>query len=150
MTTRELFVSKLKSAVGKPYIYGANGPDSFDCSGLIIWGLRGAEVAINDTSAEGLYNLYHSNKILPSLCKPGDLFFYGNKANEVTHVMACCEVWEKKRDGFDYFTLIGARGGSSDTTSNWEAWTKSAMVSVVLGSYWKDGFIACCNIFKGD
>ena len=33
----ELFrqLKLLKEQVGKPYVWGANGPDSFDCSGLV-------------------------------------------------------------------------------------------------------------------
>ena len=28
-------IKLLKEQVGKPYVWGANGPDSFDCSGLV-------------------------------------------------------------------------------------------------------------------
>ncbi len=35
--------------VGKPYVWGATGPDAFDCSGLILW-LRGG--AVPRTAAE--------------------------------------------------------------------------------------------------
>ena len=31
---REKFVAESKKYVGSPYVYGAVGPDSFDCSGL--------------------------------------------------------------------------------------------------------------------
>lgn len=34
---RQAFIAKLKSKLGKPYIWGARGPDSFDCSGLVDW-----------------------------------------------------------------------------------------------------------------
>ena len=37
---REKFVKEAKILVGKPYVYGATGPDSFDCSGLIFYVAR--------------------------------------------------------------------------------------------------------------
>lgn len=30
----------IESQAGKPYVWGADGPDAFDCSGLIVYGLR--------------------------------------------------------------------------------------------------------------
>lgn len=36
----ERFVSICVDQVGKPYVWGANGPDTFDCSGLVVYGLR--------------------------------------------------------------------------------------------------------------
>ncbi|MEU0788040.1 C40 family peptidase [Streptomyces sp. NPDC006173] len=36
-TLGELMVAKARTAVGKPYGWGAMGPNSFDCSGLINW-----------------------------------------------------------------------------------------------------------------
>jgi hypothetical protein len=40
-TLGELMVAKARTAVGKPYGWGAAGPNAFDCSGLITW-LAGA------------------------------------------------------------------------------------------------------------
>jgi hypothetical protein len=36
-TLGERLVAKAKTAVGKPYVWGATGPNGFDCSGLVIW-----------------------------------------------------------------------------------------------------------------
>jgi hypothetical protein len=36
-TLGEVLVAKAKTAVGKPYGWGATGPSAFDCSGLVIW-----------------------------------------------------------------------------------------------------------------
>jgi hypothetical protein len=43
-TLGERLVAKAKTAVGKPYGWGAMGPNAFDCSGLINW--AGAAVGI--------------------------------------------------------------------------------------------------------
>jgi len=39
-----------KSRVGLPYVWGASGPGSFDCSGLTSWAFRQADVSIPRTS----------------------------------------------------------------------------------------------------
>jgi hypothetical protein len=39
-TLGEQLVAKAKTAIGKPYVWGATGPNGFDCSGLVIWASR--------------------------------------------------------------------------------------------------------------
>lgn len=41
-----------QTKIGKPYVYGADGPNSFDCSGLTSWAYRQAGVSIDRTAAE--------------------------------------------------------------------------------------------------
>lgn len=38
--------------VGSPYVYGANGPSAFDCSGLVQWSYAQAGKSIPRTSSE--------------------------------------------------------------------------------------------------
>ena len=35
--TRQCIVDTARAQFGKPYVWGAEGPDSFDCSGLVMW-----------------------------------------------------------------------------------------------------------------
>ncbi len=35
-------VAAARTAIGKPYVFGATGPNSFDCSGLIVWAYKQA------------------------------------------------------------------------------------------------------------
>ncbi|MBU3066804.1 C40 family peptidase [Nocardia sp. NEAU-G5] len=65
-------ISVALSEVGKPYVYGAEGPDSFDCSGLTQYSAAAAGVSIPRTAAEQYQSLPHVN---PSDIKPGDLIF---------------------------------------------------------------------------
>jgi cell wall-associated NlpC family hydrolase len=44
--------SAAQGRIGKPYVYGATGPDSFDCSGLTSWAYAQAGVSIPRTSQE--------------------------------------------------------------------------------------------------
>jgi cell wall-associated NlpC family hydrolase len=37
MNDTEQFIALALAQRGKPYVWGAEGPDSFDCSGLVMW-----------------------------------------------------------------------------------------------------------------
>ena len=67
--------------LGKPYVWGATGPSSFDCSGLLVysWGLSG--VQLPRTS----YQMYEWTVPIPlSALQPGDLVFFGE--SQIHHV----------------------------------------------------------------
>jgi cell wall-associated NlpC family hydrolase len=61
--------------VGDPYVYGAEGPDAFDCSGLVYWSYRQAGYKIS-RSTQGQYSETYA--IRRADLKPGDLIFYGS------------------------------------------------------------------------
>ncbi|GAA3137932.1 C40 family peptidase [Streptomyces rameus] len=68
--------SAAQSQIGKPYVYGATGPSSFDCSGLTSWAYAQAGVSIPRTS-EAQANI--GTRVGMSDLKVGDLvFFYGD------------------------------------------------------------------------
>ncbi|MGW3863750.1 NlpC/P60 family protein [Streptomyces sp. NPDC005047] len=60
-----------KSRVGMPYVWGAAGPNSFDCSGLTSWAFRQAGVSIPRTSQAQANAGTRINSL--SALKPGDL-----------------------------------------------------------------------------
>ena len=69
--------SAAQSKIGTPYVYGASGPSSFDCSGLTSWAYGQAGVSIPRTS-EAQAN-YGTRVYSQSDLKVGDLvFFYGD------------------------------------------------------------------------
>lgn len=63
------------SKLGDPYVWGAAGPDEFDCSGLVVWAY--AQVGVNLPHYTG--DLEHSGpEVSYDQLEPGDLvFFYG-------------------------------------------------------------------------
>ncbi|MGW1911039.1 NlpC/P60 family protein [Streptomyces sp. NPDC002076] len=69
--------SAAQSVIGSPYVYGASGPSSFDCSGLTSWAYAQAGVSIPRTSqAQATIGtrIYDQSQL-----KVGDLvFFYGD------------------------------------------------------------------------
>lgn len=75
----------LNEQVGKPYAWGATGPDSFDCSGLIYYSFnRSGAKSISRQTAQGYYN--SCTKIKASDRQPGDLVFWANSGGRVYHV----------------------------------------------------------------
>ncbi|MDI3387172.1 NlpC/P60 family protein [Streptomyces sp. B-S-A8] len=65
-----------KSKIGSPYVYGATGPSSFDCSGLTQWSFAQAGVSIPRISQD---QANAGTRLGRSELKPGDLvIFYGD------------------------------------------------------------------------
>lgn len=63
--------------VGKAYVYGASGPDSFDCSGLTMRAWQNAGLSINRTSRDQ-YRAYY--KVPYDQMRPGDLIAWGTNS----------------------------------------------------------------------
>jgi cell wall-associated NlpC family hydrolase len=73
-------VNTAKAQIGKPYVYGGAGPDSFDCSGLTMYAWRAGGVGLPH-SAEMQYNAIPHVAI--TQLQPGDLIFYGSPIHHV-------------------------------------------------------------------
>jgi len=71
--------------VGKPYIWGGNGPEGFDCSGLTVFAARKAlGVSLSRTAAE---QATAGVAVAPDKLQPGDLVFYANTyTTGISHV----------------------------------------------------------------
>ncbi|MDD3225735.1 MAG: bifunctional lytic transglycosylase/C40 family peptidase [Clostridium sp.] len=74
-------ISTAQQQLGKPYVYGASGPDSFDCSGLIYFCYKSAGYNIQRETAEGYYE--QSQKV--SNPQVGDLVFFGTPGS-IEHI----------------------------------------------------------------
>ena len=66
-------IAYAEAQLGKPYQYGATGPDAFDCSGLAMMAYRAAGVYIPRTSQQ---QWQFGAQIPPSAAQPGDLVFF--------------------------------------------------------------------------
>ncbi|HEY9439539.1 MAG TPA: NlpC/P60 family protein [Streptomyces sp.] len=64
--------------IGKPYVSGGTGPNSFDCSGLTQWSYAQAGVHITRTTYT---QINEGTRIGRSSLKPGDLVFFNNTAH---------------------------------------------------------------------
>ncbi|MFC5906923.1 C40 family peptidase [Streptacidiphilus monticola] len=66
-------VAFARAQLGKPYVWGATGPNSFDCSGLTQAAWRAAGVSLPRTTYE---QINAGTRIAVSQLQPGDLVFY--------------------------------------------------------------------------
>lgn len=60
------------SRLGRPYVWGATGPNQFDCSGLMQWSYNQAGIHLSRTT----YQQIHEGIPIPRWqARPGDLVF---------------------------------------------------------------------------
>ena len=72
---RQLF-HEAEKHIGKRYVFGANGPDNFDCSSFVCWVYTQSGIAyMPRTTAWGIYTDY-CRPISPSEAKAGDIIFF--------------------------------------------------------------------------
>jgi peptidoglycan DL-endopeptidase CwlO len=66
--------------LGKPYKYGGNGPENFDCSGFTSWVWRAAGVSLPRTSRD---QYAQGRKVARADVQPGDLLYFGSPIHHV-------------------------------------------------------------------
>lgn len=70
--------------LGKPYSYGAVGPNSFDCSGFTQYVMKNGANRNIVRTAQAQYDSYKHVK--KSKIKKGDLVFFGSSKSDIYHV----------------------------------------------------------------
>lgn len=74
-TTGDRAVQAAETKLGSPYVYGAAGPNAFDCSGLIQWAYKQAGLNLPRTSYA---QAAAGTPVAQSDLRPGDVIsFYG-------------------------------------------------------------------------
>lgn len=81
MTAADTALAAAMREIGKPYVYGAEGPNSFDCSGLIQFVYAAAGIKTPRTSQDQQRWAQPVSNPLP-----GDLVFYGGTGGRADHV----------------------------------------------------------------
>ena len=72
--------------VGKAYVYGATGPNAFDCSGFTQYVYKQLGYSLNRTAASQMSNGVPVDR---ASLLPGDLVFFSNNGSSITHVGIC-------------------------------------------------------------
>lgn len=84
-TTASKALSVAAAQRNDPYVWGATGPDRFDCSGLVHYAYKKAGYDWpRRLTAQGQYN--RSHKISRSSLKPGDLVAIGRSSGSIYHI----------------------------------------------------------------
>lgn len=72
-------IQKALSVQGSPYIWGAKGPSTFDCSGLIYWAYQQAGITV----PAGSWMQWSAGKRVPvDQAQPGDLVFWAHDPSQ--------------------------------------------------------------------
>ena len=113
-------LANARSKVGKPYVWGSKGPNSFDCSGFVYWCLNQTGVNQSYLTSYGWRNVGKYQKI----SKFSDI-----KAGDIVVVRG-------------HVGIAAGNGMVIDASS-----TSGKIVLRELGDWWKSGFIVAWRIF---
>lgn len=72
-----------RNQLGEPYVWGAAGPDAWDCSGLTMMSWRKGGISLPHYSAAQYQQTKH---ISADQLRAGDLVFWGTSPNTIHHV----------------------------------------------------------------
>ena len=74
-----------RAEAGSPYVYGAVGPSTFDCSGLVLFVMRKQKQHLPRTADQ---QFHATRRVSRSAAVPGDLVFFhrGSRTSHVYHV----------------------------------------------------------------
>lgn len=116
---RKRAVHYIQKFIGKPYIYGGQGPDGFCCSGIIVATLRGVGKlkTKEDLSAAALYERFHEARE-QTIPYGGCLIFWFDRKGDVEHVAML----------IDNQFIVEAGAGDRETLTAKDAARDDAMV----------------------
>ena len=120
-------ISCARNQIGDPYVLGDEGPDSFDCSGLVYYCLTKAGVSVSRRSAHS-YSENGNWTLIESMddLQRGDLlFFNSNTSDRVNH------------------TAIYIGGGHFIHASA----SKGMVLQSSFSSYWREHFVCGRRVF---
>ena len=108
MLLKDLYKTALSKTYGRPYIWGADGPDTFDCSGLIRVILKPCGILpLYDVNADEIYRfLLNEVEGIANVRGLGALAFFGSNLH-IHHVGFC----------LDEFVMLNAAGGGPGITT---------------------------------
>jgi cell wall-associated NlpC family hydrolase len=81
---------------GEPYVYGAAGPNAFDCSGFTQYVYSQLGVSLPRTAAEQQAAV---TPVSQSAARPGDLIFIGSPAYHVAIYAGNGQIWTAPKPG---------------------------------------------------
>jgi cell wall-associated NlpC family hydrolase len=89
-------VAAARSVIGAPYVFGAAGPSSFDCSGLTMWAWAQAGVYLPHSALAQLGSLPH---VPLSSVAPGDIIYYGSTSPHVAIYIGSGQIIHARHPG---------------------------------------------------
>lgn len=89
-------IAEARRQIGKPYQYGASGPNSFDCSGLTMWSWRAGGRSLPHSSSA---QWSATSRVSMGDLAPGDLLFYGRPIHHVALYIGNGQMIEASHSG---------------------------------------------------
>jgi peptidoglycan DL-endopeptidase CwlO len=83
VTQTAAFLTAALSRVGLPYVWGGDGPNVFDCSGLVQWSMRQAGIVMPRVAVDQAQT---GPQIPIADLQPGDLLFYHTDPTAPTYI----------------------------------------------------------------
>ena len=110
------FLDTAQQQLGKSYVFGSVGPNSFDCSGLVYYCLNQAGLTIDRATAAGYSKISDWEKITSmDDLQIGDILFFRNGGKSVRHAA----IYIGNGNMIDASTSVGEVVQRSCTTSYW-------------------------------
>lgn len=81
-TVAERAVTLASHEAGDPYVYGAAGPNSFDCSGLVRYVYLQLGISLPHNTTMQYYAMPHVSR---AAALPGDIVFFHDSAGAISH-----------------------------------------------------------------
>jgi cell wall-associated NlpC family hydrolase len=134
-------INYAQQQIGKPYVWGATGPDSYDCSGLVMMAYRSAGINLARTSQAQ----WATEKHVPaSQVQPGDLVFFAGSDGTPTApghvgiVIGQGQMIEAYATGFPVrvssYGKPGSAPGDTQVVGFTNPWSSSQVSPVTAGS----------------
>lgn len=125
-----------RAQIGKPYVFGATGPDSFDCSGLIFTSYKNAGITLGRTTYQQILNgtaIDKANLAIGDLVFPdaGHVQIYSGNGRVVEAPHSGANVREVAMWGFWRARRIVPGGGTGAITLTADITSISNPVSAV-------------------
>ncbi len=102
--------------IGAPHVYGAKGPDKFDCSGFTSYVLREFEIALLGSS---MSQAKQGRPVEIKDAKPGDLVYFQNSNGQVNHVAI---VTSNSPEGLEVIHATTSQGVVQDNVTKSSYW----------------------------
>lgn len=122
-------IALAKTKMKAPYVFGAAGPNTFDCSGFVCWVYNQKGYKFGRSTAAGYYSMFQAT----SNPKPGDLIFFSNTYKPgVSHI----GIW---MGGNEFIHTANKRNGVQISQLTGYYKNKFTGFRTIQSSYYKGG-----------
>lgn len=120
---RQQVIAAALSQVGKSYLLGSAGPNTFDCSGLVQWSY--AQVGV-ETTRTTFTQLKELPPVDPTQLQPADMVYFQYPSDQHTGILA-------DLDGDGRWDMIQSGGTRSDVNVVYDVFSDPVYANAIIG-----------------